>query len=1389
MIQKGNTISRLDSFLFCVLLTVGLAGCQRDSEPVIDLKTHDSLQFSAQPVSPNQQAVWTSQPESELELAMLKFRKDLQQLAEFANEVRTGENYPEIPQLFAAQFETTFIERNRLQKEFLDERIRIASWELSNQTPTYYETIALRRLFRTLLDPWRTATAFRIEFQLHSLEDRPNFYDAEIMVNISGNVNAQTIAATGASQEIGRSATGVWQIIWEKNADGTEPKIKQVDMLSHEEIINYIDQGVMFQDCTKSVLRNDQPLMDVLSYGLDQWAERIPGLDIIGDNGLSIGDVNNDALDDLYVCQPHGIGNQLLIQNPDGTADNKAAAAGVDFRDNSLAALIVDIDNDGRQDLVIATDEALVLMSSDGKGSFQLEHELKIGRGTQSLSAADFDQDGDLDLLLIKFRPVAEFDDIFAQPKNEMMNALNGGRNILLRNDEAWEFKDVTSDVGLAVNNQHYTRAAMWLDYDADGDQDLYFANYFNQDSLFENRNGWFREVAKKMLPGIVANNSSVSAGDFNRDGKSDFFVAADAGFTARRIAKQYIEGGGQKLKEAEGYSGQNQVLYFSDDEESLSNFEFQPPVFSSESSYGSVVADFNNDSWEDIAVTNGWLTRRDDRRAESFFYRHLLDSGDDENVATANPFQAQHEVSDLCRAGDSFNGFQRNRCFLSLGSLSFSNYSNSSGFDFDDDGRAVGSTDWDGDGNVDLVVTNRTAPRLRILHNRYRGTNGFLKLGLVGTKSNRDAIGSRVEVHLVGEKTPLVKMLTAGSGRGAQSSKEMHFGLGDSIGIEKVIIHWPDGSAQTFTELQSGKNYRIVEGENEAAERTNDRYRIAIDAGAIQPAMGTPDTDRIRFFPTTRLPILQYRSFGNPQKLKWYQIENVGRRPLFCIFCSIETDNTDLLRDWNSRGPDFTRLNADLLAVFHGNESDNDAHVKKSLLQVENADFKFPWGDLSEASNDKLSQLLGQWFFRQALPEEPFAILLDGDGNIHYAYDNGELSWETVAPDLENIANRNFALDQVTASAEENWLHRSRIPRFDRLQQRFTEIGYDRDAKVYADLAVRQDSQNFLNRAIDLASSGNLAEALTAAERSLELNPNSVEALIELAEISRQYSLTADQQARTRMLRTAGQLLDDALVLEPNNIDAILARAEIFRLQKDIENAIDLLIKYLQIDPECWRVHATVGRLFFHKRQDVEAARYLITAIENRPTLPYVAGDLGYLYLLNKEYGDAAEFLKLAIRLQPSDSDLKRHLAEAEFWQGNFESAGQLLEQTVTSQPTLPHPKKLLAWLKGCSPFASFRDGQAGLALIGPFVDPNIEPSPVVLEIQAVCYAENGNFGKAMESQQQALDLIENGRSLEKYSPNQLAALKDRLELFKRRKSYTMNDTRDVPINPPRRN
>ena len=1362
---------------FCVL------GCEKEP-PVTAIQqppTNDGLQFSGNPIAVKSPFSVTSKPLTEYDQATVEFQKQLDQLANYAGEIRRESDQPRRPNVLAEQFEATLLERDKLTSAYLGERIRIARWRLTEQTPTFYESIALDRLFRTLLEPWKQATRFNIEFKLHEVRDRPNYYDAQILMNISGAVPAQTVRADGGKEEIGRDAIGLWQIVWKKQDDNKAPKIKKINMLAHEETVNYVTAGKLFVDCTGSVLRNDAETKSTLSLGLDQWCKRIPGIDPIGNNGLAIGDLNSDGLDDIYICQPHGMANILLQQNPDGTADDIAAVAGVNIYDESQAALIVDLDNDGHQDLAVATDSRLVLFSNRGDGTFQLEHQLKTGPGTDSLSAADYDQDGDLDLFLAKYRPVAKFDDIFPQP-NSNVNANNGGRNILLRNDEAWKFNDVTSDTGFNFNNQYYTTSAIWNDYDSDGDMDLYLVNEFQQDSLFVNDNGWFTDSFETNVSLVAGRSTTASVADFNGDGRPDFLIGTDSSFAAQRVTKAYIDAGGKLLRDARGFGPANRIVYSK--ERQIAQYDFRPPIFSTESTYSSVTGDFNNDGLEDVAATNGWLSGAKRKSSEVRFLRNLFDPANDlEILSKKDVTHGYHEISDQCRQGSSFNGHQRNSCILTLGSFRFANLSNSSGLNFPDDSRAIARTDWDGDGDIDLVINNRTAPRLRILQNQYLSKNQFLKIHLRGTSSNRDAVGSRVEVFLRGNSNPIVRVLTAGSGRKSQSSKVLHFGLGKFAEIEKVIVNWPNGQTQTFKNINVNATYRLVEGELDAAEFSNDRYRIALEPAAIEKSSDFKMRKHVRFFPTTRVPLIQYREPNKTKRKKWYQVQNSDSRPLLCILSPSDFDSRELLRQWNERKNEVLKLNGDVLLLFSGIDDDNDHELDSCAEQVESSNFEFRWGVLSESSNVKLAQCFGQWFFDYDLPKTPVAWLQDADGNIHFAYDQEQLNWEAVEGDFMNLADKNFILNHVPVHSEEMWIERRRTPRFDRLAMRFGEMGYDRDVSYLEEFVTAQRSDDYMNRAIDLASKGNLRSALNAIEQSRELDPESVEAMITMADITVQYSGSADQQARTRMLINAGELLDQALENEPNNVEAILARAEIFRKQRDIENALLLLNKYLEINPENWEVHAIIGRLYFHNKKYLEATRFLITAIDNRPTLPYVAGDLGFLYLLHRQFGDARQFLELANRLHPSDPKQKRYLAESEFWLGNFESAGNLFSEVVLTEPTLTHGKQMLAWLKATSPFSNFRDGQQALDIIQPFVELKGERSPISLEIMAASFAEIGDFQQAVSLQRNAIDSVENDTTLEKFTPEQLKAQRDRLELYKRQRPYRMKEPAEAPM------
>jgi len=151
---------------------------------------------------------------------------------------------------------------------------------------------------------------------------------------------------------------------------------------------------------------------------------------------------------------------------------------------------------------------------------------------------------------------------------------------------------------------------------------------------------------------------------------------------------------------------------------------------------------------------------------------------------------------------GRSFSGLERHVCFLNQGNqpkgTQFANISSVSGFDLIDDGRAMGVVDFDHDGDQDLWVSNRSAPRLRLLRNDSPSTNKSISIALEGngTSTNRDGIGAKVELVISGSHYKRhCKTRRAGNGFASQSSRWLHFGLGKDPGkLEKILVRWPSG-------------------------------------------------------------------------------------------------------------------------------------------------------------------------------------------------------------------------------------------------------------------------------------------------------------------------------------------------------------------------------------------------------------------------------------------------------------------------------------------------------------------------------------------------------------------------------------------------------------------
>lgn len=214
-----------------------------------------------------------------------------------------------------------------------------------------------------------------------------------------------------------------------------------------------------------------------------------------------------------------------------------------------------------------------------------------------------------------------------------------------------------------------------------------------------------------------------------------------------------------------------------------------------------------------------------------------------------------------MVHEGRSFSGRERHCCFLNIGGPQFANVSGLSGMDFPEDGRALAVSDWDFDGDLDLWITNRTAPQVRFLRNNSPGEGKFLAVRLQGTSCNRDAIGARVVLVVSGDRPRrMAQTIRAGDAFLSQSSKWVHFGLGGADRVERLVVRWPSGTVEEFTDVQPGGWYQLIQGDRPRPWRPA-RLTAELKPQQLRPS---PVSDRARtvLLSNPFLPSLDYRDW-----------------------------------------------------------------------------------------------------------------------------------------------------------------------------------------------------------------------------------------------------------------------------------------------------------------------------------------------------------------------------------------------------------------------------------------------------------------------------------------------------------------------------------------------
>ena len=420
-------------------------------------------------------------------------------------------------------------------------------------------------------------------------------------------------------------SNATWDCVWEIGDKNVT--LKSLTIRDYLEVIgtNSSGGGPMFADCTESILGKTPGFREQLLPGMDQWLHTIEiqyHINIGGWEGVSISDVNGDGMDDLYISQPGGLPNRMFIQNANGTCTDISAESGTDWLNQAHGSVFGDIDNDGDQDLVVGVQDGLLVMSNDGTGKFTVARGLILPAAVPySLTLADYDQDGDLDLFACCYdrRSGVNRHRIFAKaiPYHD---ANNGGRNVLFRNDATpanpsegnWKFSYVTKDVGLDENNRRFSYAASWADYDNDGDLDLYIANDFGRNNLFRNEGGRFKDVAKEAGVEDVSAGMSVTWGDYNNDGWMDIYVSNMFSSAGNRIAfqRKFQSDAGDETKKLFQRHARGNSLFENAKDGTFRDVSVQAGVTMGRWAWGSRFIDINSDGWQDLLVANGFLTQ-----------------------------------------------------------------------------------------------------------------------------------------------------------------------------------------------------------------------------------------------------------------------------------------------------------------------------------------------------------------------------------------------------------------------------------------------------------------------------------------------------------------------------------------------------------------------------------------------------------------------------------------------------------------------------------------------------------------------------------------------------------------------------------------------------------
>ncbi len=499
--------------------------------------------------------------------------------------------------------------------------------------------------------------------------------------------------------------------------------------------------------------------------------------------GVCVADFDGDGFPDIYFVNGRDLYNRgITVRNAlyhnnggDGTFTDVTEKAGVPGTAYGLGCIWGDYDNDGFLDLYVTQYGRNVLYHNNGDGTFTDVTDKAGVPGTEygtlfhtGATFFDYDRDGKLDLYVggyANFGPKSNrYCNIGDHVVTNCVPGFYGGTPaVLYHNNGDGTFTNVTKAANLyQPKGQNLSVGA--ADYDNDGWPDLFVANDGLETYLYHNNhNGTFTETA--VMSGIAFNNKGatmaamcISLGDYDHDGYLDLYIS--------------------DWQQSSDHLWHNDGKGFFDE---VSDYAGITIPTRNVLSFGGGFLDYDNDGWLDLFIANGHVREEVERATPGVHYKQI-------NTLFHN---------------------ERNGKFIETTKVG------GDGFKTPYSARGAAFADFDNDGNLDVVVANNGDPPL-LLHNNGGTGNHFLSFKLVGTKSNRDAMGARIRVLAC--DLSQIQEIAGGGSYLSQSDLRAHFGLGKAAVASTVEVAWPSGQHQVFHDVAADRFYLVVEGRDQLA-------------------------------------------------------------------------------------------------------------------------------------------------------------------------------------------------------------------------------------------------------------------------------------------------------------------------------------------------------------------------------------------------------------------------------------------------------------------------------------------------------------------------------------------------------------------------------------------